>query len=139
MKFLNSDYIQLLNKPHLYKWVILRWHNLSSKCCQSLEYLETLLTTRFFQRDTLSLCRSKGCKITVHQTLRDLECTSTPAEQQNIFFKAPALTACNFTALWPTVPLWTDLDPFFNMLSDQETGSILEICFAISKRLHLHS
>ena len=34
--------------------------------------------------------------------------------------------------------LWKDLDPVVNIVSAQETGSILKIGFALSKWLHFH-
>ena len=36
------------------------------------------------------------------------------------------------------MPLWKDLDPNVDIVSVQETGSILKIGFALSKRPHLH-
>ena len=56
-----------------------------------------------------NLCRSKGCKVAVCQTLRMIQLSwesnlgyprlvrSWPSGR--IFFKPPTLTACNFTAL----------------------------------------
>ena len=37
-----------------------------------------------------------------------------------------------------TIPLWKDLSPIANIVSAQETSSILKIVFALSERPHLH-
>ena len=44
----------------------------------------------------------------------------------------PNLAAANFVALWK------DLSPVMNIVSAQDTGSILKIGFALSERPHLH-
>ena len=39
----------------------------------------------------------------------------------------------------PTVPLWKVLEPFVNIVSAQETGSILKIGFVLSNLPHFDS
>ena len=70
-----------------------------------------MLTTgaRAFQRGTVSLCRSKGFKVTVRQTLRMIQlsglqtlgCTRMVRlwPRAEHFVKPPTLTACRFAVL----------------------------------------
>ena len=65
---MNMD--RLLNKPCV-NGVILRGQNLSLKFYESLEQkLEVNKGSRSFQRGTVSLCRSKGCKVTICQSCK---------------------------------------------------------------------
>lgn len=47
----------------------LREQNLFSKCCQSLEQKLRQQRSQDFPRGTVSICRSKGCKVKGHQDL----------------------------------------------------------------------
>ena len=61
----NFDYKRLLHKAYV-NGVILRGKNLYLKYCQSFEQ-KLQRGQDFFQRGTMSLCRSKGCKVRVRQ------------------------------------------------------------------------
>ena len=79
LQFTKIDMDRLLNKPYV-NGVILRGQNLSLKFCESLEQkLEVNRGSRCFQRDTVSLCRSKVCKVTVRQTLWIIKSSRTQA------------------------------------------------------------
>ena len=99
-----------------------------------VSWAENMLTTdsNSFQRGTVTLCRLKGCKVTVHQTLRMIKIVrdSNPGCRQLVTLKL-------FDIQRPTVPLWKDLEPVVNILFAQETGCILKISFALSKRPYL--
>ena len=65
-----------------------------------------------FQRGTVSLCLSNGCKIKIHQTLRMIKSPGTQTQivrmwfdsnqVAKIFFKPQTLKAHIFAAHWPT-------------------------------------
>ena len=104
-----------------------------------------------FYEKKFGVCRSKGCKITSHQTLRMIgpwpgfEPGQTgwlgPGPAGRLFLRPPTLTAGNFAALWPTDPKFLalkDLNPFKTVSKVQKTSSILRVGFALSKWPHLH-
>ena len=94
---------------------------------------------RSFQRGTVGLCRSKGCKVTNYQSgckvtnyqswrmilssrsrTRAARILALLWPNGRIFFKPPTLTDCNFAALWSTkihsISLkrsWTDWQHIF--------------------------
>ena len=75
--FMNKSYIN---------GVILRGQNLSLKCCQSLEQNYVRKGSKFFQRDTVTLCRSKGCKVTVRETLGKIQLYGTQTRTARMWF-----------------------------------------------------
>ena len=106
---------------------------------------------RSFQRGTVGLCRSTGCKVTSCQIWR-FEKNSPARLESNITHEAWSWVSDNWIILkvWQTatlqpfnltkttVPFRKDLDPVINIVSAQETDSILTIDFALSKWPHLH-
>ena len=99
----------------------------------------------------MSPCKSKGCKVTVRQTLKLFHCPglepgppargSTMAEWQNFFSNLQLwqlVTLQSFVLQRPTVSLWKGLSLIKNILSIQKVGRIFDIGFALSKWPHLH-
>ena len=106
---------------------------------------------RSFHRGIVSLCRSKGSKVTVSQTLKMIPSPWTRLRAELVWFDSgraaeffPNLQLWQLVTLQPfdlerpKVPLWKDLEPVVYMVSGWEIGSILKIGFALLKRPHLH-
>ena len=108
-----------------------------------------ILGSRSFQMCTVGLFFSKGCKISsleiwkkksaVRPKLNHMCAARVPVPDDWI-----NLTVWRTVTLQPfdlqrlTVPLWKDLEPIVNIVSAQETSSILRIGYAYSNRPHLH-
>ena len=116
---------------------------------------ETIYLLRRFRslhRAIVNLCWSKGCKVTVCQTSRLILLSMSRTWVARLWFDYgwaaeffsnlklwQFVTLQPFDLQTPTVPLWKDLEPVVNILSAQETRSILKIGFALSKVPYLHS
>ena len=116
-----------------------------------LKFCHSLKRLQIFQCWKFEVCRSKGCKITSHQTLRMIGAGQGsnpgrllwvgPGPVGRLFLRPPTLTASNFAALWPTEPIFTAfkvLILFSTVSKDQKASSILKVGFALSKWPHLH-
>ena len=90
------------------------------------------MRSRTFQRGTMhvSLCRSKGGRVTLHQTLMIIESSGTRTQVPRVWFNSGQaaelfsnlqiwqfVTLQPFDLLRPTVPLWKDLDLVANIHS----------------------
>ena len=121
--------------------------------CTMSSWSENMLMRGFksFQRGTVDLCRSKGCKVKVHQTLRMILLSKYQTLAAHVrclvgrvagFYSSLQLwqlvTLESFDLQRCTVPLRKDLIPIVNMLSAQESDIILNICLVLPQRPHLH-
>ena len=80
----------------------------------------------------LRLCWSKGCKDASCQTFEE----SNPGHPRLVPLWPSGRNSFQtsiFDLQRSTVHLWKDLDPVVNIVSAQETGSLLKIDFALSK------
>ena len=107
---------------------------------------------RSFKRGTVSLCRSKDCKVASLQSLRSEKKFAARHTTHHMQVRVlnegnilkdwptarPTATLQPFDLQRPTVPLWKNLDPVVNIISDQRAGSIFKMAFALSKWPHLH-
>ena len=107
---------------------------------------------RSFLRGVVSLCRSKGCKVSVCQILKinllpgrvsNPSCmhVGLAAKQQNIFSSIHLWQHVNLQPFDPqifTVPLWKNLKHLKNILLTDKNGRIFKIGFSLSKWPHLH-
>ena len=107
--------------------------------CNMSSWSETMLMRGFksFQRGTVDLCRSKGCKVKVHQTLRMILLSKYQTLAAFVrclvgrlaeFFSSLQLwqlvTLESFDLQRCTVPLWTRSNIFFNILYAKVRDSI---------------
>ena len=75
-----------------------------------------LRSFRSSQKDTVSLCRLKGFKVAVRQTLKMIPLSgvrfraSRVVGRETNFFKPPNSTACTFADFWPTETHSTSLE-----------------------------
>ena len=91
----------------------------------------------------ISLCQRasklpavKGGGLTKNSVIRPESNQTSAAESRSVFIilnVQGTVTLEPFDIQTPTVPLWKVLEPFVNILSAQETGSILKTDFVLSK------
>ena len=88
LQFLKMNMDCILNKPYV-NGVILRGQNLSLKCFESLD--QTICQQRrlrSFKRGTVSLYRSKGCKVVACQTLKMIWSSRTRTRAARVWFES---------------------------------------------------
>ena len=107
---------------------------------------------RSFQRGTVNLFRSKGCKAVVSRSLRMIPSSGNRIQAARMWCSVGWATDFFYDSqLWrlaalqsldllrSTVPLWKDLKPVVNILLAQRGGNILKIGFALSNWPYLDS
>ena len=127
----------LFDKTHV-NGVILREQNLFSKVYwqKGLDLFKEVLWVSVGQR----AAKSHSVKLWGWSHCQGINphlhaCGSTRVWQQIIFSNLQIrqlITLQPFDRLRPKVPLWKELNAFANIISGQETGSILKIGFALS-------
>ena len=124
---------------------------LYQKSCYASKLIICMLRRfRPFQRGTVGLCRSTGCKVTGCQSWRMILSSGNRTRAARIWFEYgwvaeffsnlqlwKLVTLQHFDLQRPTVPLWKGLELVVNILA-QETGRILKISFTLLKWPNLH-
>ena len=109
VQFPRMNVLSLVNRPYVNR-VTLIGQNLSLKYCQYLvQTIRHQKSFRSFKRGTVSLCRSKGCKVVDCQTLRMISLSRTRTRAALVWFNS-----CRSAGFFSVLQLWklVILQPF---------------------------